>query len=172
MVPIHSQTYPNSPENPHDVWIFQKEQWCKPVVMNGNDNEVILEWEDETEQSVKISLQIGVARLIADKEIRNWAEFHDLVTQWKKERGSRSLITQAVSLDPYLKIIGMGPRAVPLIIAQLKSEGDRPDQWFTALRVITKKNPVKPEDRGDFPKMSRAWVEWWESQDWEYQDVW
>jgi len=39
--------------------------------------------------------------------------------------------------DAYQKIIGLGPDAVPLIIAQMQSEADEPDQWFWALQVLT-----------------------------------
>jgi len=56
----------------------------------------------------------------------------------------------------------MGESAVPAILAQLKAEGDEPDQWFWALRMMTGENPVKPEDQGDFLAMARAWITWGE----------
>lgn len=63
-------------------------------------------------------------------------------------------------LPAYQRIIGMGPDAVPLILAQLEAEGDDPDQWFWALRAITAANPVKPEDQGNTVKMAEAWLRW------------
>jgi len=63
-------------------------------------------------------------------------------------------------LPSYQSIIGMGEEALPLILAQLKSERDEPDQWFWALRAITGANPVRPEDQGNFAKMAQAWLQW------------
>ena len=45
----------------------------------------------------------------------------------------------------YLDIIGMGDKAVPLILRDLKKETSH---WFIALRAITKSSPVRPEDAG------------------------
>jgi hypothetical protein len=64
----------------------------------------------------------------------------------------------------YQNIIGMGEDAVPLIIGELKSEGDDPDQWFWALMAITGANPVSPEDQGDFVAMAKAWLGWAKDQ--------
>jgi hypothetical protein len=58
----------------------------------------------------------------------------------------------------------MGPDAVRLILAELKSEGDDPDQWFWALRAITQENPVKAEEQGDFRAMATAWFKWAEEE--------
>jgi len=91
--------------------------------------------------------------------------FQRLVEAWKSERGATSSITHMAMADSYQRIIAMGPSAVPLIIAQLKSEGEEPDQWFWALRVITGIDPVQAEHRGDFPKMARAWIGWAEAED-------
>jgi len=60
----------------------------------------------------------------------------------------------------YQSVIGMGPIAIPFILAQLDSEGDEPDHWFWALRVLTEADPVKEEDRGNIVKMAAAWTEW------------
>lgn len=102
-----------------------------------------------------------------DLDLKNerWMKFQSLVEQWKKERGARSSISEAAILNPYQRIIGMGEDAVPMILQQLKSEGDQPDQWFWALRVITDANPVDPADQGDFPKMAQAWLKWGEDND-------
>jgi hypothetical protein len=75
-----------------------------------------------------------------------------------------SSITEMSILPAYQKIIGMGEDAVPLILAELKSEGDDPDQWFWALIAITEENPVKPEDQGNFRKMAQAWFQWAEAE--------
>lgn len=168
LIPIQSHTYPIPPRKQDDVWAFQRENyWCEPVSGGAVEGGITLTWEDETGQPIQLVVQVGSAAFLPDESVQRalrQAEFRRLVDQWKKERGSRSSIPQSAYLDSYQKIMGMGPNAVPLIIDQLKSEGDRPDQWFWALRAITKQNPVKPEDRGNFPKMAQAWIEWWESQ--------
>ena len=54
----------------------------------------------------------------------------------------------------------MGPRAIPLILKQLESEGDQPDMWFWALRTLTNADPVSEADRGNIVRMANAWLEW------------
>jgi len=51
----------------------------------------------------------------------------------------------------------MGPKAVPLIFAELQHE---PDHWFWALEAITGENPVPKRSVGDIEASARAWVEW------------
>ncbi len=75
-----------------------------------------------------------------------------------------SSITEMSMLPSYQKLVGMGEVAIPLLLAELKSEGDEPDQWFWALKAITGIDPVKPEDRGDFVGMARAWLKWGEDE--------
>jgi len=103
--------------------------------------------------------------IVTDSSVENWVRFQNLITRWRDERGSRSSITETVMMPSYQKIIGMGKAAVPLILAQLRSEKDEPDQWFWALGAITEANPVKPEDQGNFQKMAQAWLEWAEHEE-------
>jgi hypothetical protein len=103
------------------------------------------------------------SEFLADSASENWLKFQNLVKQWRDERGARSSITETVMIPAYQKIIGMGETALPLILAQLRSEGDEPDQWFWALRAITEANPIKPEDQGNFQKMAQAWLQWAEN---------
>ena len=101
---------------------------------------------------------------IVDSEKEDWFRFQGLVKQWRNERGARSSITETAMMPAYQVIIGMGERAIRLIIAQLRSEGDEPDQWFWALRAITGENPVKPDLQGNFRSMAHAWFEWAERE--------
>jgi hypothetical protein len=95
--------------------------------------------------------------------VQTWLKFNALVAQWRAERGATSSITAMAMCDAYQKIIGLGPDAVPLIIAQMQSEADEPDQWFWALQVLTGVDAVADEDRGDFLKMSQSWISWAEN---------
>jgi hypothetical protein len=101
-----------------------------------------------------------VSAPVVDRAAQRSERFRKLVSQWNMERGVSSSITEGALCLSYQEIIGMGPDAISLILAQLKSEGDEPDQWFWALRVITGADPVDPQDSGDYLKMARAWFEW------------
>ncbi len=61
----------------------------------------------------------------------------------------------------YQRIIGMGPRVVPLILEELRRE---PDQWFWTLEAITEQNPVPPEAMGKVRQMAQAWGRWSEQE--------
>ena len=92
-----------------------------------------------------------------------YAEFLNLVAQWREETAGYSLITPKISHPAYLRIIGMGPVAVPWILEELKERGGH---WFVALRSITGANPVLREDRGRIPKMREAWLAWAREDGW------
>lgn len=115
-------------------------------------------------QSRMLKRSTVAVQFFADPSIQEWLKFKALVAQWRAERGATSSITAMAMCDPYQKIIGMGREAVPLIIAQMRSEVPEPDQWFWALQVITGVDPVAEEDRGDFVKMSQSWISWAENE--------
>ena len=87
--------------------------------------------------------------------------FHRLAAEWKEQSHFLSNSAQMAMLRPYQRIIGMGPRAVPLILEELRRE---PDHWFWALEAITEEDPVPPEARGQVRRMAEAWVRWGEEQ--------
>lgn len=87
-------------------------------------------------------------------------EFSFLLEQWRAERGITSSTSDMVMCPSYLRIIGMGDRALPLILTQIKREGDDPDHWFTALEAITGEDPVSEDAYGDTVKMAAAWLSW------------
>jgi len=88
-------------------------------------------------------------------------EFLDLAETWISDHGYTSSLTELVLNPAYQRIISLGPRVVPLILRELEC---RPDHWFWALTVITRANPVKPEDRGNLKKMSDTWLQWGREQ--------
>jgi len=83
--------------------------------------------------------------------------FQNLVVQWKKDTVFLSSSTEKFSHPAYLKIIGLGEPAVPLILKEMKEHGGH---WFLALRSITDADPVNPEDVGKIKKMAEAWLQW------------
>lgn len=62
-----------------------------------------------------------------------------------------------VAHPAYLRIIGMGRAAVPLILDEMRSRGGH---WFVALAAITGENPIAPDDRGRVRAMTDAWLRW------------
>ena len=105
--------------------------------------------------SIQGELKDSIAELQAD-----WITFQRLVHEWKTQRGASSSISKIVLCQAYQAIIGMGARAVPLILRKLRGEGDNPDQWFWALQAITQEQPVAEKDWGNYRNMARAWLEW------------
>jgi hypothetical protein len=84
-------------------------------------------------------------------------EFKQLADQWRKEVIYFSSVEKIVMNLNYQKIIGMGSPVIPLILRELN---EQPDDWFYALRMITRENPIRPEDKGDIKKMAQTWIEW------------
>ncbi|MGA7078562.1 MAG: hypothetical protein WBQ43_15515 [Terriglobales bacterium] len=99
-----------------------------------------------------------------DTVVDKAARFQQLAQQWRDERAATSLVSQMASSFAYSQIMGMGPDAVPLILAKLKSEGSTPDHWFWALASITHDNPVPKESRGKLQEMAKAWLAWGETK--------
>lgn len=131
----------------HEVYEFAPDRDQQDFVVNYHDDAVE-------------SMLVAYAVPITEADVEEWLKFQCLVVQWGVERGAMSSITEAAMCPAYQSIIGMGPSAVPLILAELRLEGDEPDQWFWALKAITGADPVSDEDRGDFVAMARAWFEW------------
>lgn len=83
--------------------------------------------------------------------------FHQLADNWRNETAYISSFTQLVMHPSYQSIIGMGPIAIPWLLAELKRE---PSHWFWALAAIARENPVEEEHAGDLEQMTKAWLEW------------
>jgi len=109
----------------------------------------------------------------SDPDVAVRAKFHQLRGEWAVQRGAMSSITEMSMLAPYQNIIALGLPVLPLIIEELKAEGDDPDQWFWALQTIAEANdlipPQKgPQDQGNFKRMADAWLRWSEGQNGGY----
>jgi hypothetical protein len=101
----------------------------------------------------------GPYRLEQPSALRLSNEFRQLVQQWKADVAHLSSTTERTLHPAYLRIIGLGPPAVPLLLAELARE---PNHWFSALQAITAANPVPPEDRGRVRKTAEDWLRWGE----------
>lgn len=84
-------------------------------------------------------------------------EFQALVEKWWHGTQFTSSVTDRVMHEAYLRIIGMGEKAVPLLLHELEQ---RLDHWFVALSAITGVNPTTPDQRGRVKEMAEAWIRW------------
>jgi hypothetical protein len=83
--------------------------------------------------------------------------FRQLVREWKEATLFTSSGSEMLLHPAYQRIIGLGKEAIPLLVAQLRSE---PDHWFWALKSITGEVPVATCDRGNVKRMADAWLNW------------
>ena len=83
--------------------------------------------------------------------------FNELAAKWKSETKYSSSMTDMILHPAYMRIIGMGKEALPLILRELRRE---PDYWFWALSAIADAEPVRPEDVGNLEKSTEAWLNW------------
>ena len=92
-------------------------------------------------------------------------KFRELADQWEDETMYLSNPHQMARHPAYQEILGMGMGAVPLILGRMK---DRGGHWFSTLRTITAADPVPPQDRGNVPAMTSAWLAWGERNGYAY----
>ena len=85
------------------------------------------------------------------------ALFAQLAEQWHDETGMHSVMHRIVGHPAYLRIIGLGPRAIPLIIGELKTRGG---WWFVALEALTGEDPTDPADAQDYNALAESWLAW------------
>jgi hypothetical protein len=103
-------------------------------------------------------------RIHKDSSENDWKLFQALKKQWHKERGSTSSTTKIVMCTSYYKIIGMGQRALPFILGEMRRDPDNPDHWFWALEMITRADPIPVDIYGRHAEMARAWLSWADEQ--------
>lgn len=83
--------------------------------------------------------------------------FHSLVGEWRAETQFASMGIQAFLHPSYQRIIGLGPRVIPMILGELQRQ---PEHWFWALAALTGENPVAPLEAGNVRAMTTAWLLW------------
>ena len=84
-------------------------------------------------------------------------KFYRLCRIWKRETQHMSCPEDMILHPAYLKIIGLGPSAIPLILAELEK---KLDFWFWALDAISDENPVPDDVQGDMERTRLAWIQW------------
>lgn len=83
--------------------------------------------------------------------------FRQLADQWSGDTINMSSLTEMVSHPAYLRIIGLGAPATRLLLQELETN---PDYWFFALSAVTNQDPATDDDRGDFERTRRKWLQW------------
>jgi plasmid stability protein len=84
-------------------------------------------------------------------------QFLRLAGEWKAGRGHSSKLADLTMHPAYQQIIGMGERAVPLLLEEMEA---RPDHWDWALRAITGVDPVPKDAWGKLNEITAAWIGW------------
>jgi hypothetical protein len=92
-------------------------------------------------------------------------QFHDLVADWKRDRGPHSSSAALAEHPVYQQIILMGPEVVPLLLRELERE---PDHWFRALHSLTGANPVPAQSIRKIREMAAAWLKWGHDQGYQW----
>lgn len=118
-----------------------------------NDN--LIDWIREKRAAASRLSSMIIDTLNGDEQAR--VLFERLAREWRAARTPTSSASRMAAHPAYLRIIGMGARAVPFILRELK---ERPDHWFAALHAITGASPVPEHARGRLAQMADAWVEW------------
>lgn len=85
------------------------------------------------------------------------ARFDHLVAEWKRETARSSLLVEKLTHPSYMRIIGLGPAAIPRLLEDL-ARG--PAHWGLALYAITGENPVSEDDAGNVAKITKSWIAW------------
>lgn len=119
----------------------------------------LLEWiRSRRAEVARLSGNI-VRSFTSDEEGRD--KFRELADWWRRDFMVTSSATRMAQHPAYLRIIGMGPRAVPFLLEELR---ERPDHWFVALHAITGATPVPVSSRGRLRQMADAWIAWGEGE--------
>jgi hypothetical protein len=99
---------------------------------------------------------------------RNWYKnvfckkrFNGYFSSWLNEIKSSSSSDTIYNNENYKKIVAMGYNAVPFIMNQLRIN---PEYLYKALAEISGHPVIKPENKGDFKKMTEDCIEWYEKQ--------
>lgn len=122
-------------------------------------SEPLLDWIKKRRAEVaRLSGDI-VRSFTSDEEGR--AKFQELAERWRRDRTVTSSAARMASHPAYLRIIGMGRRAIPFLLEELR---ERPDHWFVALHAITGEDPVPASARGRLAQMADAWLAWGERE--------
>jgi len=118
------------------------------VTIKQDTNEIVLR-NPKDNCSIKLK-----AKTEAETQIKS--EFANLVKVWKKATLHNSFIRQKIVHPAYLRIVGMGEKAIPFILQELT---ERPSaSWFPALEAISGNNAAQSAKSID--EAVQSWLNW------------
>ncbi|GEM_PF-1126012 len=115
-------------------------------------NEIVLR-NPKDNRFVKIKAAI-------ETETSSKPEFENLVKVWKKATSHFSFIRQKIVHPAYLRIIGMGEKAIPLILEELQTSPSA--SWFPALAAISGNDAALEAKSLD--EAVQRWLDWGKQQ--------
>jgi hypothetical protein len=86
-------------------------------------------------------------------------KFESLVAEWRNDTLLLSSMSRKLMHPAYLRIIGLGPVVLPLLLRELE---ERPSYWFSALSAISGSDPVP--DSASFDEAVEIWLAWGREQ--------
>ena len=117
-----------------------------------DSNEVVLR-NPKNNRSIKLKAKV-------EAETRIKSEFENLVKDWKKATVHYSFIRQKIVHPAYLRIVGMGEKAIPFILEELRESPSA--SWFPALEAISG-NIAAPEAK-TVGEAVQSWLSWGKQQ--------
>ena len=114
---------------------------------------------DDMLPSIEASMTQLAANATGRKNVSIGALFEELVARWREDTAGLSIAQRIVTNADYLRIIALGPLAVPLILDDLRRNGGF---WYPALEAITGVSPERAEERTSREGMKAAWLRWGE----------
>ncbi|MBP6002868.1 MAG: hypothetical protein KA746_05490 [Pyrinomonadaceae bacterium] len=110
------------------------------------------------DEDLVASRQYFIAHLGQKLSLRKNAgkEFQELANKWQKETSKLSMMQPKVAHPLYLRMVGMGPKALPHIFRELRL---RPSgSWLPALEAIVGENVAK--DATTIEQAISRWLKW------------
>jgi len=100
---------------------------------------------------------VGISKSFIDPQTEK--DFYELLEKWKAETDGLSSVRQISMNEHYQCIVGLGPKAIPIILQELAKH---PDYLFWALKCIARpaSDPIQENERGDIGAMAAAWIQW------------
>jgi hypothetical protein len=102
-----------------------------------------------------ISKSQRVEQVMEPEEADLTSCFKQLSDQWMRETAFHSSLQKKVLHPAYQRIIGLGPRVVPLILQELRRTRGH---WLWALNAITGEDPAPAQ--ATFSEAVDAWLAW------------
>jgi hypothetical protein len=140
------------------------QEYAKTVGFTDHGSAPTIDVDIETHNLMGLSLEARVSIRLADNGHANSAsqdKFERLSSAWKRQTRHVSFSHQKIN-STYLKIIGMGEKAVPLILRDLLSNPN--PYWFVALNAIASQDDNLLPTGANVEEIQQAWLAWGRSK--------